>query len=213
MEDAHTYMISTEPAVAGLFKLLNEYEWNQMRALAERPYAKTQEELEHHTADFNSVNVAREVIAGSILQIAFIAIKRYGVFNGKSENSLHFERQMNRLISESSNTRVKTPFSLPEEFCVGRDIGHLPLGMLVYAARNQYNHFYENRLNVVNEVVFNHLHDLWPNPGNGFSFNINDGNNFYCYSMLAALGWRDNADALGYGHYKKDLMEMLQIES
>lgn len=213
MDDARTYLDSTELAAKGLFKLLNDYGWHKMRAFAEITKVTTIEELEQHKADYDSVNVAREVIAGSILQIAYIAIKRYGIFEGKSENTQHFEAQMNRLIRENPNARTKKCFSLPDEFCIGRDIGHLPLGMVVYAARNQYNHFDEDRLNVVNEVVFNHLHNMWPDPANGLSFNINDENHFHCYSVLAALGWTDNKGGLGYSHYKKDLMEILRVEA
>jgi hypothetical protein len=212
MEDARSYMVNTAPATEGLFKLLNEYGLHKMRAFVDLTKSKTRKELERHKANFTSVDVAREVIAGSILQIAYIAIKRYAVFKGKSENSLHFESEINRLIRENPNARSKNHFSLPDEFCVGRDIGHLPLGMIVYAARNQYNHFDADRLKIVNEVVFNHLHNLWPDPGNGMSFSLYDSNHFHCYSVLAVLGWTDNASGLGYGQYKKDLASVMQIE-
>ena len=174
--------------------------------------SKTRGELEQHKINFTSVDVAREVIAGSILQIAYIAIRRYAVFKGKSGNALHFESEINRLIRESPEARSKKLFSLPDQFCVGRDIGHLPLGMIVYAARNQYNHFDEDRLTIVNEVVFNHLNNLWPNPSNGLSFNLYDGNDLYSYSVLAALRWTDNTSGLGHVQYNKDLTEVLQIE-
>src|SRR6478672_3402021 len=102
-------------------------------------------------------NVATSItpIAGSILQLAYFALNSFAVFTGKSPGALRFESEMNRLLRESDNPRIKTEFSLPERFCVGRDFGDLPMGMLVYAGRNQYHHYSEERLSVINEVVFN----------------------------------------------------------
>lgn len=212
MEDARSYMVSTAPAAEGLFGLLNNYGWRKIRALVDITKSRSREELDTHKEHFSSTDVAREVIAGSILQIAFIAIERYAVPKGKSENARHFESEINRLIRENPKARIKGTFSLPEQFCVGRDIGHLPMGMIVYAGRNQYNHFAEDRLSVLNEVVFNHLHNLWPAPKNGLSFNLYDGKHFHSYSVLAALGWTDSAKELGYLGYKRDLSDVLQIE-
>ncbi|GAO35481.1 hypothetical protein SCT_0868 [Sulfuricella sp. T08] len=212
MEGAHSYMTSTAPATEGLFRLLNSYGWHKMQAFVELTKSRTREELDKHKENFSSTDVAREVIAGSILQIAYVAIERYAVRKGKSDNALYFESEINRLIQENPKARSKRAFLLPEEFCVGRDIGHLPMGMIVYAGRNQYNHFGEKRLSVLNEVVFNHLHNLWPAPGNGLSFNLYGDKHFHSYSVLAALGWTDNTKELGYPAYKQDLSDVLEIE-
>jgi hypothetical protein len=214
MEDARSYMVGTAPAAEGMFRLLNEYGWQKMRAFVDLAKSKTREELERHKGEFSGTDVAREIIAGSILQIAYVAIERFSVLGEKSKNAVHFETEINRLISENLSTRwnKKAPFSLPEAFCVGRDIGDLPLGVVVYAGRNQYNHFSENRLCVLNEVVFNHLHNMWPSPRNGISFNPYDDKRPRAYSVLAALGWTDSSSGLGYVAYKKDLCNVMQIE-
>lgn len=214
MEDARSYMAGVAPAVEGLFRLLNDYGWQKMRAFVHLTKSRTQEELEKHKADFSSTDVAREAIAGSILQIAYVAIERHAVRKGKSENAIHFETEINRLIRENANSRwkKKIPFSLRDEFCVGRDIGHLPLGIIVFAGRNQYNHFSKERLDPLNEVVFNHLHSLWPNPVNGISFDLYSERRPRSYSILAALGWTDGNRELGYAAYKNDLCDVLKIE-
>lgn len=204
-------MRSTAPATEGLFRLLNEYGWSKMRAIVNLAKACTRDELEQHKESFSSTDVAREVIAGSILQIAFVALERYAVPTGKSENALHFETEINRLIQEIPAARTKGHFSLPDKFCVGRDIGHLPLGMLIYAGRNQYNHFNENRLSVMNEVVFNHLHALWPSPPNGLTFDIYKEKRIHAYSIIAALGWNDSTKGPGYSAYKQDMSDILRI--
>lgn len=214
MEDALSYMISTAPAAEGLFRLLNEYGWQKMQAFFDRTKSKTIQELALHTDTFSSTDVAREVIAGSILQIAYFAIESHAVQKGKSPNAVHFETEINRLIRENPNTRWKKggAFALPDKFCIGRDIGHLPLGIVVFAGRNQYNHFSDERLSVVNEVVFDHLNTLWPSPGNGLSFILNKDKRPHSYSVLAALGWTDTAIELGYSAYKRDMCDALQID-
>lgn len=213
MEDARAYMKGTAPAVEGLFKLLNQYGWQKMRALVALTETKTRLELEASKETFSSTDIAREVVAGSILQIAYVAIASYAKPVGKSTNALHFESEINRLISENPDLKPRSDkFELREEFCVGRDIGYLPLGVIVLAGRNQYNHFYKGeRLSVVNELVFNHLHAMWPKPKNGLSFDLRPGK-LFSYSVLAALGWTDTSRGLGYDAYKRDMADVLQIE-
>lgn len=213
MENALSYLKKTKPAAEGLFKLLNGYDWDKMRAFVEMTKVRTREDFDARKGGFEATDVAREIIAGSILQLAYFAIDSFAVFEGKSEGALHFESEMNRLLRESSNPRMKATFSLPEKFCVGRNIGDLPLGMLVFAGRNQYNHYDEDRLNVVNEVVFNALHQMWPEPGNGRSFNLYEGKRFRSYSVLCALGWVANDAGTGYGPYSQDLRQILRVEA
>lgn len=214
MENARSYMVETAPAAEGMFRLLNEYGWQKMRAFVDLTKSKTREDLKRRKQEFSSTDVAREVIAGSILQIAYVAIERFAIRGEKSKNAVHFEAEINRLIRENPTTRwkKKVPFSLPEEFCVGRDIGDVPLGVVVYAGRNQYNHFGEDRLCVLNEVVFNHLHNLWPSPGNGISFDLYGGKRPRSYAVLAALGWTDSSSGLGYAKYNNDLCNVMQLE-
>lgn len=214
MEDACTYIAETAPAAEGLFRLLNEFGWQKMRAVVDLTNSQTREDIDQHKHAFSSTDVAREVIAGAILQIAYVAIERFAVRGEKSKNAAHFEVEINRLIKENPATRWKRkpPFALPEGFCVGRDIGDLPLGVVVYAGRNQYNHFGEDRLCVLNEVVFNHLHNLWPSPPNGISFNLYDGKRPRSYSVLSGLGWTDSSSGLGYAKYKKDLCKVMRLE-
>jgi len=212
MEDARLYIERTAPAVEGLFKLLNQYDWQKMDALVTLMKSKTRSELDANKQNFSSNDIAREVIAGSILQIAYVAFASYAKPQVKSDNALHFESEINRLIRENPNrARQKGKFSLPMQFCVGRDIGDLPLGVIVFAGRNQYNHFYENkRLCVINELVFNHLHAMWPAPENGLSFDLMPGK-LFSYSVLAALGWLDESNSLGYEVYTRDLSYALHI--
>lgn len=214
MEDARSYMTSTAPAAEGMFKLLNQYGWQKMRAFVGITNSKTREEIERHKEAFSGTDIAREVVAGSILQIAYFGIERYAVPADKSQGALRFESEMNRLIRENPSTRWKKqrPFELPNGFCVGRDIGLLPLGILVLAGRNQYNHYSDTRLSVLNEVVFNQLHNMWPAPKHGVSFDLYEKKRPRAFSILAALGWTDSRKEMGYSAYKRDMSEVLQVE-
>ena len=211
MEDAKSFMTTTEPAIAGLFRLLNTYEHHKMRAFIDIVNSKTLGESSKHQKNYTSVDIAREVISGSIIQIAYIATKLYAKLNEKPHCAIRFEAEINRLIKENKSTKAK-PISFPEKFCVGREIGGLPIGLIIFAARNQYNHIDADRLKGVNEVVFNHMHCLWPNPPNGMSFDLCDNNFYYSYSVLAALGWTDDHNTSGQDKYRADLTDIVGVE-
>ncbi len=192
--------------------MLNQYGRQKLRAIIGLTKIKTRGELEVQKESISSTDIAREIVAGSILQIAYVAIARYAKPVEKSNNALFFESEQNRLIREYPNLKPRVKkIELPLRFCVGRDVGHLPLGMIVYAGRNQYNHFYEDRrLSVINELVFNHLHAMCPKPKNGLSFDLKPGK-LFSYSVLAALGWVDTSRAPGVEAYKRDMAEVLGI--
>lgn len=173
--------------------------------------SKTITELNNHKANYSSVDTAREVISGSIFQVAYVAIKQYAKPKKQSEGALRFESEINRLIQEKPAARIKN-FTLPQEFCVGREIGDIPIGLIIFAARNQYNHFYEKRLNVVNEVIFNYLNMLWPDPPNDLSFDLYDESKFYSFSALSTLNWTDEKETSAYTKYKKDISDILKIK-
>jgi hypothetical protein len=212
MSTSLAYFRSIEPAAKGLFKLLNGYGWQKMRAFVEMTKTSSVEEFAGKRAEFESVDTAREVISGSILQLAYFAIKRHAAPSEKSAGAQHFESEMNRLLREIPNPRTKQ-LELPPQFCVGRAIGDLPIGIIIYAGRNQYNHFDDDRLGVVNEVVFDYLRQVFPNPVNGHSFAVRGAGRPLSHSVLAALGWIDSSSGLGFEPFKKDLTDLLQIEA
>lgn len=213
MGDARSYLAGTALAVKALFGLLRQYNTHKVRTIGTLMTSKSRSltDLEVFKKSYSSTDTAREVIAGSILQIAYVAIRDHANPVGKSEGARHFESELRRLQQEVRGTGSK-PFELPSQFCVGRDIGDLPVGMIIYAARNQYNHSSNPRLSVVNEVVFNYLHSAWPTPPNELSFNIYDKNEYYCYSCLAALGWVDSEFERAYEKYMADLSKILDVK-
>ena len=211
MTTGATFLKETAPAAEGLFKLLNQYGWQKMRAWAERSKSQTRAEFDQRHTEFEANDIAREVIAGSILQLAYMGLKQHSLPWPKSPEAVAFENGMNDIIAQLRKPRVEE-FSLPEEWCIGRSIGNLPLGVVVYAGRNHYNHVDEKRLLTLNEVVFNHLHVLEPHPGNGLSFDLSDGKRHRSYSVLWVLGWTDTVSGVGYPKYLKDMSHALRAE-
>jgi hypothetical protein len=213
VENAKSYLVKTEPATEGLFKLLNKYGWHKMRAIVEICNSQTRDALKVGKANYASIDIARDVIAGSILQIAYSAINQYAAKVDKPDSVLKFESKINTMLAVAPNARCKH-FELRAEFCVGRNLGELPIGLVIYAARNQYNHFGDKRLLVANEVIFDYLNLLWPEPvKNDLSFNLrNKKYKFYSYAALCALGWVDSSKRLGYQAYKEDMGSILEVK-
>ena len=212
--DADTFLKETAPAIEAIFTTLNQFGWDKVRAVVDAVNSKTLLEVHGHNAEFYAKDVARDVMAGAILQLAYTGIEKYGRSGSKPAGAMEFEKGINEVIRTSETTRWSKsgrPFELPEKFCVGREIGLLPIGVIIYAARNQHHHPFEDRWNIVNEVVFNYLHQGWPKPPNGLSFDIYDERTFYAYSVLWVLGWVPQDDCSPYEAYQSDMSDILGV--
>lgn len=88
---------------------------------------------------FIAESVAHAAICGSILQLAYVAIR---LFSKNATVPAVFQR-------------VMSPSAV--QFCVGRDVRGVPAGLVVYAGRNQHSHMDESRLSPLNEAVFDVL--------------------------------------------------------
>ncbi len=215
VNDASGYLAETESAVEGLFDILRTYSRSKQRAIVEivNCSGKPMAECRPLLAAADAHRVAREVIAGSILQVAFHAIKRYSITTEKPVSVIEFERQINHLVKNpplGKTPRPRKAFVFPVEFCGGRQIGGMPVGLIIYAGRNQYSHAHEARLWPDTELVFTYLHMLHPDPPNDLSFNIYDGWGYYAYSVICALGWVDTVrEGASHERYKRDMHWLL----
>ncbi|GLH75069.1 hypothetical protein GETHLI_35720 [Geothrix limicola] len=70
----------------------------------------------------------------------------------------------NAIYDFSSNTVVHSDFSdiikpkqKPVKYCMGREIRGIPLGLLIYAGRNQFCHATDGKLNPIGQRVFEFL--------------------------------------------------------
>lgn len=161
-------------------------------------------------AEASAEQAACEMLAGSLIVLSHKIIDLYGVQQEKGEGALHFENEINRIVSENPGSRIKNNFEMPFKFCLGRDVGDLPLGIIVYGARNQYCHFgEERRLNPINELVFNHLQQLYDDAG-WLNFDAKDGGRILSSTATAALHWTaGGADgSTGFERFCEDMADV-----
>ena len=134
----HPYIKETEPAVQHLFSGLAAYYSASLPSILQYRghdgiirMTKHENEgfLRAYEAHFD-LEFARAVLSGSILQIAYTGIKKYG-------HPMTISPRCQEL-----NVKASTPGAA---FCVGRLVRNIPLGLLIYAGRIQYNHWEEGR--------------------------------------------------------------------
>lgn len=130
------------------------------------------------------------VIAGSILQIACKAIEQYSKNQSLSNNRLHL-------------FGGKPP---KPKYAVGREIRDIPLGLLILAARNQYNHIEDGSImreptKSIFEALCTYEDPRWKEwdidgpedeaPFRDPSFDLNNPK-VVCYSfpILKLIGWK-----------------------
>ena len=148
---AQDYLNNTEPAMRHLFDGLNSYD--SMRLPSIRQYidetgmvrmtkAENKAFLESHERFFD-LEFARATLAGSILQVAYNCLKQYSP--GPDDSVL------------CSKFSIKSD-TIAEKLCLGRQIHGIPIGLLIYAGRVQYNHWEDGQpSNTVAQAVFNEL--------------------------------------------------------
>jgi hypothetical protein len=162
LQPAAQYLKETESAVKNLFKNLKEYDAIRkkiMFPICNAPYALVEEsrvafkkwQRENRVAwkeasemlhKYFGYQFSINTLNGSILQIAYMGIKLYS---------------KNEVVPPEFPSIIR-PVSNIAHFCVGRRVREVPIGLIIYAARNQYNHWDEEHLrNRVNEWVFNML--------------------------------------------------------
>lgn len=145
------YFGRTEPAVRPQFDLLQKFN-EETRAPPLRtdgkgmvidPYGELAEYVERIQKNGNH-HFAKSIVCGTVLQVAYGAIKQY------SQHQID-----NGEFREFS----VTPRSNAAKFCIGRLVHGIPLGLLVFAARNQFNHWEDgNPTNPVTKAVFHKLY-------------------------------------------------------
>ncbi len=145
------YLETTEPAVKHFFDGLNEYyamkppsiaQYVDKSGLVRMSKSESESFVQKHE-DFFVLEYARAILAGSILQVANTAIKMY------SPGGQLTEQCKSLGVSEGS------PLA---KMCVGREVHNIPIGLLIYAGRIQYNHWEEGEpANNVAKNVFRHL--------------------------------------------------------
>ncbi|MGB2963148.1 MAG: hypothetical protein WBB69_04100 [Anaerolineales bacterium] len=135
-----SYIEQSKPAIQHLFNGLHEYDSIRLPSIMDyivdtglvRMTKEENKEFlgiyeEHFSREFS-----RASLAGSILQIAYIGIKKYSPNPNISEECIGFG---------------VNPGTTAASFCLGRSIKGIPEGLLIFAGRIQYNHWEEGEPN------------------------------------------------------------------
>lgn len=146
--------------------------------------------------EFLEEGFAQAALCGAVLQIAAKAIECYS---------------KNTEVPPEWTTLIK-PDSKPVPFCVGRQIRGVPLGLIVYAGRNQHTHFEDKNLREPNITVFEKLafnHGYLKGQQTQVAdpaFQLKtDGITSFANNITALIGWR-SLEA-----YETDMRELLEI--
>jgi len=91
--------------------------------------------------EYFGLSFSNATLCGSILQIASMGIELFS---------------LNDEIPDTCKPIVK-PGQKAVKYCVGRIVRGLPLGIVIYAARNQYNHWDEPNPHQITQKVFDTL--------------------------------------------------------
>lgn len=139
---------------------------------------------------FTFENFARATLMGTVLQFAFWAINS---FSKNTTVPADFPG-----IQEKSNTA---------KFCIGRLYDNIPIGLIIYAGRNQAMHLNEKPHKVTIDVFEKLANSYDPISKKHYKsdyFDLNNKNNINCAeSITYVLGWRD------YDYYESELKSIL----
>lgn len=214
MEQIQEYLLKTKSAVQKIYEAYNSY--YELMKIPERPsfftlgnpdseenkiaYEKWQienkevlEERRKRDNEFAFEFFAGSTLCGSILQFAYNGIK---ILSNNNSVPNDFKE-------------IIKPNSIPAKFCIGRIIDDIPLGLIVYAGRNQAMHYDESDLKEPSKTVFYKLANWYSPTFNKWFVNsyydLNDKNVIhYAENILYKLEWLD------YALYEKDMIEMLK---
>lgn len=212
MQSAAEYLEKTESAVRKLFEAIDSYigilrrdsravfvtsfvegedpyqlyeKWAEGNQTAIQESRKAQEE-------FLAESFALATMCGAVLQVASKAIERF------STNT--------SVPAAWSDAIGNTKSAIP--FCIGAEIRTVPLGLVIYAGRNQHTHFEDSMPHRVNSAVFEAL-ALNHGYGGAFkdpAFDLSDLRLTSLASNVTALiKWRS------YDRYASDMRALLGI--
>jgi len=200
MQTADQYFQSTQSAVEALFTGIGTYialiknapvyvgsDPSPDSEAFRRWQAEHAAEIAAHLANarqFSASKFALATLCGSVLQVAAKAIEIY------SDNT-----EMPASVAD-----FISPGSQLVRFCVGREVHGLPVGLIVYAGRNQHTHYNETSLRAASAEVFNRLANRdarFKDPA--FSLD-NEKIDSFAHNITALLGWRTSEA------YEKDML-------
>lgn len=144
--------------------------------------------------EYLGLSFSNATLCGSVLQIAFMGIS---LFSNNNVIPSSCKRFVNK--AEKGKDAVR--------YCIGREVRGLPIGIVIYAARNQYNHWDDPKPRRITQAVFEGLalvHGSLRDP----AFDLSNPNlKIYSHNVLGLLGWHS------FDGYWADIHKLLGIET
>lgn len=207
MQTAQDYINQTASAAKHLFAGIDDYiqilrdaptpalitDTKQSDAMLQSWAATNSKKIEQSLEaqrQFFAEKHALATLCGSILQIASMAIRLY------SEN---------KSIPPEFAACIKTNKNAIRH-CIGRRVRDVPIGLLIYAGRNHYNHLeggklHEPNLTIFDKLATNHKYGIGIRDP-AFDLQGNVGWNLPS-NVTSILGWRS------YESYERDMVQLL----
>lgn len=139
---------------------------------------------------------AQATLCGAILQLAAKAVE---CFSKNTKVPLDWKQLIN-------------PSNKPVSFCIGRPVRGVPLGLVIYAGRNQHTHFDDQSLREPSLEVFRRLaldHEYSQGREESFSdpaFDLSNVRNIsFATNIVHIMGW-SSLEA-----YEKDMKDLLEV--
>lgn len=146
--------------------------------------------------EFIAESFAQSTLCGAVLQIAGKAIEMYSVIEIASP-------EWASLIGANSKA---------VHFCYGRPIRGVPLGLVIYAGRNQHTHFQDKKLHEPSNTVFERLASR-NDDGSEVTYRdpaydlINNRPISFASNIMCLIGW------VNYEAYSADIRTMLKLKA
>ena len=149
--------------------------------------------------EFSAESFALGTLCGSLLQISAMGIQMFSDNDGIPED---MDKTLVSLLEKYRKSR---------KFCIGRRVHDLPIGLIIYAGRNQYNHMADEKLHRLNQTIFELLARNYEgakeNSPKHPSFDLENDLLFnYSTNITALLGWRD------YDSYYSDMESLIIMQ-
>ena len=136
------------------------------------------------------VKITEAMFSGLILRTAYMAIRLYS---------------RNKTIPPSCAMLVKPSQKSAIPFCIGKERHGIPAGLIIFAGRNQYNHWDEDRSHPTTREIFDALsRAFWNISSSDLAFDLSNPTiPIYAHEILVT--------ALGWDSYEKYLGEMTEL--
>jgi hypothetical protein len=213
------FLSETEPATQHCFAGLEQYEiplkvgqpiWTL------DPSSEAFERRMKALEQFLAVDFARTTLAGTILQVAFMGIELFSSNSVPSPSCEGIVNPSNSTAVAFSVGRLAPGKKILESFALNEDARQLPIGLIIYAGRNQYCHWHDIERRIENkqppgnktvEKVFSCLLSAYYNhPYLDLAFELGHPWTppvFAYYILRSVLNWRK------YEDYLEDMKQLL----